>query len=284
MKCQVLMKVLQCGSFTEAGHALGYSQSGISHIISSLEKEIGLSILTRDRTGTRMTSDGELLMPYITSLYNAECAFYEQVDRLKDIDTGKVCIAADRGNASHRLPKIMKEFHKHYPHIHFELIEGQSSEIAAAVRSGRADCGFCALTDAQSLTEIHLYNDRFMAVLPESHEPHSEDCFALKEVSQYPFIQLYGETGLKLKNLFEEQNIKANIQYTVQDEFAVLALVEEGLGISLLPEYILQRGAYRVRTIPLSANIEQKAGLLYDHRAHLSPSAQAFFRFVINNR
>lgn len=64
-KYEVLLQTADLGSFTKASEVLGYTQSAISHIVTGLEDELGLKLLTRDRFGVRLTPEGEALLPAI---------------------------------------------------------------------------------------------------------------------------------------------------------------------------------------------------------------------------
>ena len=67
-KYEAFIKTVELGSLTKAAETLGYTQSGVSHMIQSLEDEVGTKLMHRDRSGIRMTSDGEQLLPYFTDI------------------------------------------------------------------------------------------------------------------------------------------------------------------------------------------------------------------------
>ena len=67
-KYQIFLKTVECGSFTKAAEELNFSQSGISHAISSLEEELGVTLLSRNRGGVTLTGDGRALLPQIQQL------------------------------------------------------------------------------------------------------------------------------------------------------------------------------------------------------------------------
>ena len=67
-KYQVFLKTVECGSFTAAAQQLSFTQSGVSHAISGLEEELGVTLLSRSRGGVTLTADGWALMPYIQEI------------------------------------------------------------------------------------------------------------------------------------------------------------------------------------------------------------------------
>jgi DNA-binding transcriptional LysR family regulator len=67
-KHMAFVMTVEYGSFTKAAEMLNYSQSGISRMINDLEKEWGVSLLERGRSGVRLTSDGLKLLPFAKSV------------------------------------------------------------------------------------------------------------------------------------------------------------------------------------------------------------------------
>ena len=92
-KYQVFLKVVSCGTFTKAAEALNFTQSGISHAITSLESELGITLLSRNRGGVVLTADGRAVLPKIEKLCAAHHALMQTVEGLKDMDSGLVKIA-----------------------------------------------------------------------------------------------------------------------------------------------------------------------------------------------
>ena len=82
-KYQIFLKTVECGSFTKAAEELNFSQSGISHAISSLEEELGVTLLSRNRGGVTLTGDGRALLPQIQLL----CTEYHRL--AQNVRTGR---------------------------------------------------------------------------------------------------------------------------------------------------------------------------------------------------
>lgn len=71
-KYRLMIKAIELGNLTKAASELGYTQSGASHQIKSVEEELGIKILQRDRSGTKLTTEGRLLLPYIREAISCE--------------------------------------------------------------------------------------------------------------------------------------------------------------------------------------------------------------------
>ena len=168
-KYMAFLKTVEYGSFTKAAESLSYSQSGISRMISDLEKEWQVSLLERGRAGVRLTSDGLTILPHIQTVVRAYQDLQREVDELNGLQSGLIRIGTFSSVATHWLPNIIKAFQKDYPNIDYELLLGDYTEIENWILEGRVDCGFLLLPVHPELEIIPLAKDELLAVLPENH-------------------------------------------------------------------------------------------------------------------
>ena len=246
LKYLAFVKTVEYGSFTHASEALHYSQSGISRMIADLEKEWSLTLLERSRTGVRLTSDGAALLPYAKNL----CAEYQklqmQVDDLHGVQTGLIRIGTFSSVATHWLPNIIKAFQKDYPGIDYELLLGDYTEIEAWIAEGRVDCGFLRLPTRPEFEAIPLQQDRLMAILPEDHPLAALDKVPLAALCREPFMLLEKGAKAEIAAVFERSHLQPQVRFTTWDDYAIMSMVESGLGLSILPELILRRIPYHI--------------------------------------
>ena len=81
-KLEALAAAVEYGSFTRAAENLGYTQSGLTHMMNSLEKDIGFPVLLRGRQGVRLTPAGERIFPLIRNLLDADEALGREIGRI----------------------------------------------------------------------------------------------------------------------------------------------------------------------------------------------------------
>lgn len=245
-KYVALLKTVECGSFTKAAEELSYSQSGISRMIGDLEKEWEVSLLERGRGGIRLTSDGLMLLPYVKRI----CAEYEslqrQVNELHGLQSGLIRIGTLSSVAAHWLPNIIRKFHEDYPNISYELISGEYQEIESWIFEGRVDCGFLRLPVHAELETVFLERDKFFVILPENHEMAGCERFPSKALEEYPFMLLEKSGRPEIFELFDEYRLKPDVHFRTWDDYAIMSMVENGLGISIMPELLLKRVPYRI--------------------------------------
>ena len=96
LKYMAFIKTVEYISFTNTAQMLNYSQSGISRMISDLEKEWKVSLLERSRSGVRLTSDGTKLLPYAKEVCEHYMKLQMQIDELNGLRSGLIRIGTFR--------------------------------------------------------------------------------------------------------------------------------------------------------------------------------------------
>ena len=279
-KYMAFVKTVEYGSFTKAAEILNYSQSGISRMISDLEKEWNVSLLERGRAGVRLTSDGLLLLPFTKSICNAYQKLLMQVDELNGLQSGLIRIGTFSSAATHWLPNIIKEFQKNHPNIEYELLLGDYTEIESWILEGRVDCGFLRLPTRPELETIFLEQDKLLVILSENHPLADCERFPVNRLCDYPFILLEKGARAEISELIEQWNVLPNVQFTTWDDYAIMAMVESGLGISILPQLILQRIPYRIVAKELEIPAYRKIGLALRDKGSASLAVKRFLDYL----
>ena len=277
-KYLAFVKTVEYGSFTKAAERLNYSQSGISRMINDLEKEWKISLLERSRSGVRLTSDGLTLLPYAKNV----CAEYEklqaQVDEINGLQSGIIRIGTFSSVATHRLPNIIKRFQTDYPNIDYELLLGDYTEIENWISEGRVDCGF--LPAHADLETYFLEQDKLLVVLPENHALAGCSLFPVKALADYPFMLLEKGAKAEISEIFERCNVTPKIHFTTWDDYAIMSMVESGLGISILPQLILQRVPYKIITKELDVPAFRNIGLALRSKKNSSLAVKRFLEYI----
>lgn len=245
-KYMSFVKAVEYGSFTKAAERLHYSQSGISRMIGDLEKEWNIVLLERRKDGVRLTSEGMKLLPHAKNLVAEYEKLQMQVDELNGLQSGLIRIGTFSSVATHWLPNIIREFQKSYPQIEYELLLGDYSEIETWILDGRVDCGFLRLPAHPELDTIFLEQDQLMAILPENHPLKDCEKFPISALCTEPFLLLEKGGKAEISEIFESNGLVPDVWFTTWDDYAVMSMVESGLGISILPQLILKRVPYRI--------------------------------------
>ena len=261
-KYKALIETIELESFTKAADALGYSQSGISRMIGDLEKEWNVTLLERSKSGLKLTSDGLKILPYAKSVCEAYDKMQMQIDSIHGLETGLIRIGTFSSVATHWLPNIIKAFQKDYPGIEYELLLGDYTEIEEWILEGRVDCGFLRLPASAELDCIFLEKDELKAIIPADHPLAGQAVFPLRELCRKPFMLLEKGARAEISELFERNNLKPDVRFTTWDDYAVMSMVESGLGVSILPELILKRVPYRIVSKSLDVDAYRQIGFV----------------------
>ncbi|MBQ7174103.1 MAG: LysR family transcriptional regulator [Lachnospiraceae bacterium] len=279
-KYEALIKTVEYGSFTKAADELSYSQSGISRMIADLEKEWGIILLERDRSGVRITSDGMKLLPFARKLCENYRQMRDEVDALKGIQSGFIRIGTISSTATHWIPNIIARFRQDYPDIDYELLPGDYTEIENWIEEGRVDCGFLSLPTRPEFETILLDRDELVAVLPENHPLVSKSFVRAEDLLSDPFMLLDKGKRSEFAAVFERRGLQPDVRYTTWDDNAVLSMVEHGLGISIMSKLVLRRMSFHVEIRSLDPPEYRELGLALRNRKSVSSATQKFLTYL----
>jgi len=249
-------------------------------MIGDLEKEWKVSLLDRDRNGVSLTSDGQLLLPYARDMVNDYRKLQMQVDELRGLKSGMIRIGTFSSAAAHWLPNIIREYQKDFPNIDYELLLGDYEEIEQWVREGRVDCGLTKLPVSSELEAIFLEQDSYMAILPEGHPLAEEKVFPAAYFEKEPFLLLEHGRKEEVSEYLEQQGLSPKVHFTTWDDYAIMSMVESGLGISILPKLILRRVPYKIRILPLSKPFARNLGLILKSSKSASIATKTFLDYL----
>lgn len=279
-KYAAFLKTVEYGSFTKAAESLSYSQSGISRMIADLEKEWEVSLLERGRGGVRLTSDGITLLPYVKRLCMEYGSLQRQVNEMKGLQTGLIRIGTLTSVATHWLPNIVRKFHADYPNIEYELISGEYIEVEEWILEGRVDCGFLRLPAHPDLETVFMERDELLVILPENHRLADCEVFPVEALCEDPFMLLEKGGRMEASELFEKYHLKPDVHFRTWDDYAIMSMVESGLGISIAPELFLRRTPYRIAKKKLNVPAYRDIAFALRCRKTASMAVKRFMEYL----
>ena len=281
-KYLAFVKTVEKGSFTAAAESIDYAQSSVSKMIADLEKEWGMNLLERSRNGVCLTSSGEQMLPYIRRLLNEYENLEGQLSRMKGLEKGIVRIGTFASVAINLLPDIFAQLKADYPGIEYELLLGDYNEIENWLKEGRLDCAFLRLPTASDFQTIELIKDEYKLVLPVGHPLAEKERVKIEEIKGQPFLLLEHGGKTEVSDLLERHQLKLDIAFTTWEDFAIMAMVEKGLGVSILPDMILRRIPYRLEIRPLEEPYYRTIGLAFRDRKNFTPAVGLFVEYLMD--
>ena len=280
-KYQTLMSVVDCGSLTRAAAELGVTQSAVSHSLDSLEKELGFTVIRRSRAGVQLTGEGERLLPAVRSLLAAAEQLNQTASSIRGLESGTVRIGAFTSVAVHWLPPVLKEFQQDYPKVDFKLLNGDYHDVEQWLADGSVDVGFVAMPAGVDCECIPLLEDRLLAILPRHSRFENYPKFPLVECETEPFISLLQSSDHDARRALEAAGVKPNVRFYTKDDYAVIAMVEQGLGISIMPELLLKGRHDDLQILPLIPEAKRTIGLAIAAGDRAGPATRRFADYVV---
>ena len=277
-KYQALAETVRAGSISAAARRLSYSQSGVSRMIADLERDWGICLLERGRKGVRLTADGQQVMPFVEAVCEDQRRLRERVAEVVGAQTGLIVIGTFSSVATHLIPPAIERFTREHPGIEYELRMGDYSEIESWVADGLVDFGFLPYPPQEPREDLArevVATDELMAVVPQGHELAAREAISLDELAAEPFILLERGSDNEISPLFETAGLSLTVCLSTWDDYAIMSMVENGLGASILPNLILTRCPYRIERRPLDPPVTRDLAAIY-RPGLLSTSARAF--------
>ena len=279
VKYETFLKTVECGSLTLAAETLGCTQSAVSHSIASLESELGFPLITRNRGGVKLTDEGERLMPAVRTLLSGAEQLKQTVSSIRGLHAGTVRIGAFTSVAVHWLPPILKRFQQDYPNVEFRLLNGDYHDVNRWIQDGSVDIGFVNMPTSLDCECITLMEDRLLAIVPKNSHFASYPKFPLIECETEPFISLLESSDHDARRALESAGVRPNVRFYTKDDYAIIAMVEQGLGISIMPDLLLKGRHDHLVALPLQPDSVRTIGLAV---ASNGPATRKFAEYVVD--
>ncbi|QRY42597.1 LysR family transcriptional regulator [Mycolicibacterium boenickei] len=278
---QCFIAVAEEGTFTAAGRRLHLAQSGVSAHIKGLEREVGQRLFERHPRAAKLTAAGEALLPHVRAAMDALTSGRAAIDGLTGLLHGRVAIGTITSISprSIDLPQLLASFHRMHPGVDLSLVEDAASMLTQRISDGHLDVAFTSLTAAttRGMQVRELHREAVIAILPPSSALAGRDEVPLNELADHPLIALPEGSGLRwqLDRALERAAVRARIAFEASDPDVLVALVEQGLGVGLVPESALAQSdqlvSVRVTDLPPG-----RLGVIWRNRPTVNPAAQAF--------
>ncbi len=274
-KIGALLRALELGSLSAAAEELGYTPSGMSRMMASLEAELGFPLLIRARDGLRATRECERLLPHLQTLAGDAELAQRVADALRGVESGSVYVGTPYPAYFQELSRLMAAFSEKHPGIHLGLLEGMSSELARKVERREAD--FCIISERDGDFDfLPLIDDPLVALVSPEHPLSKAARVTPEDLSREPFILLHPEVDTDCSRYLQAHGVAPDVRFSCRDTYAVYHMVEAGLGITVDNALFAASVQSGVRAVPLDPPQIVPIGIATPRRGLLSPAAAAF--------
>lgn len=281
---QVFKTIAEAGSFQKAADLLGLTPSAISHTISSMENELGFSVLTRSKSGVSLTNYGEKLLPYVNGVLNSDESLQQMIADLNGLKQGKVKIGVFSSVCTSWLPEILHSFRRKYEKIEMEVFQGTYEDVFLWMKRGVVDLGFLSVSSAKDLPIVPLYRDPLLCVLPKGAKKESPgEAIGIEEMKHHQFVTQRDSTDADIQNFLKENSLQVQSNYHVVDDLSTVALVEKGFGICLMPELVMRDIPYKVDCYLTEPRASRIIGLAVMNPEFMAPAVRTMYNHIIKN-
>lgn len=276
LKCEAFLAAADTGSFTIAAERLGYTQSGITRMISTLEEDIGFRLFVRSKKGVVLTENGRSMVPLFREIVRAQKNAEQYSQDIKGIVQGTVTVGSYFSISAMWMPQILSRFQESYPGIQVRLQEGGNAEMRKWLSEKSVDCCFCAGMNPEGTDWIPLYQDEMVAWLPKDHPMASANSYPVRNLEQEPFIHTDPDDDTDQDRLIQKWHLKMNTRYTTRDGFATYNMVASGLGVSFNQKLISRDWNERIAEVPFDPPEYITLGIAVPSLKKASPATRKF--------
>lgn len=281
---QVFKTVADQGSFRKAADILGLTPSAISHAISSMEGELGFSVLNRSKNGVTLTNYGEHLLPYVNAVLNSDESLQQAIAEFNGLKQGKVKIGCFSSVCTNWLPDIMHSFQKEYPGICIEVFQGTYDDVAYWIKNGVVDLGFLSVSSAADIPIEPLYKDPLLCVVPKGTVKQKDSAYMeIDEMRNHQFVTQRECTDADIQNFLKENSLNVQSNYHVVDDLSTIAMVANGFGICLMPEMVMKDIPYEVDCYPVKPDAYRIIGIATLNPEFMAPAVRTLYNHVLEH-
>jgi DNA-binding transcriptional LysR family regulator len=275
---QSFVAVADTGSFTEAAYAVDLTQSAVSHALSALEGELGVTLLERNRKGVvALTDVGQKIIPHARTLLAQVEAIKQEAKARQGETTGKLRLGSMFSIVSpDLLAGVLTCFRASYPEVEIVLFEGSMREVGDWIEKSIVEVGF-VLFPAQGIEVTPLTTDELCVLVPPGHRLHTKTAVTPSDLQEEGWIMEKNQCAFQLmKGAVGSSGVRPQIRYQASDSATILAMVRESLGITLMPRMVLPKKPEGIVVLPLDPPHQLQIGLAVRSQAMVSNAARLF--------
>lgn len=279
---KIFLTVADCGSFTAAAAQWNYTPSGVVHMVNALEQEFGFPLFIRTRRGVRLTADGEQLVAPLRDLVQCDDRLRQVCSKVRGVLTGTVRIGAYYSISVHWLPPVIGKFHQDFPGVQIELLEGHHQMLDELLSQSRIDLCLYSRTLRSGREWIPLRADRMMAVLPPGHRLATSTAFPIGAYADAEMVLSARGGDADVLHVFSKYRLTPTVSYTTEEDHAAIAMVESGLGITMLNELATRGIRTSAVILPLSPDERVELGIALPSYTQTPPAVRRFVEYLVS--
>lgn len=281
---RLFLHVAEAKSLTLGAERSALSPAAASMRVKSLEAALGAPLLYRNQRGISLTPAGEAFLRHARRILQDVARMSADLRQFAKGMKGQVRLFANTTALSDFLPKVLGTFLASHPHVNIDLRELPSAGIVRAVQDGSADVGIVSgHVGAEGLQTLPYYVDRLVLVAGESHPLAGRDAVAFGDALDYDFVGRNPGSALHafVSDIVTSYGRAMKLRIQVGSFEEMGRLVEEGIGVGVMPISAVQRLKRRIRVVPITeAWSVQSLKICFRDRAALPEFARELVEYL----
>lgn len=285
-RIEAFVEIANQGTITRAAEVLCLTQPTVTTRLRELERELGQDLFTREKHGMRLTEAGRTLLPYAQRSLQALRDGREALDHLRDATGGKITIGSTPFISTYLLPSLLKNFSMAFPRVHIVVRTGHSEEVLAAVLTEEVQIGLVGRASHPDIESEKLHEDELVLVVHPDHPFTSRAGIVIDDLSHEKFV-LFDRTSPYYeltKSILLDAGVATSAAMELDTVEAAKKMVEEGMGIALLPRIAILRELQlgTVKEVPISdaPTVKREMLAIFRKGVQLGGIARAFLKVV----
>jgi len=280
---EVFLAVAQERSFSRAAETLHRTQPAVSQAIRRLEAELGESLFDRSSKDGTLTAAGKVLLEFSQQMLNLRQHAHAAIRELRDLHRGKLSLGANEYTVMSLL-RLVPIFRARHPHIKIEVKRSLASRIPGEIIGRDVEIGVVSFKpNDPAIKSLAIDVDELALVVAPNHPLADQKIVSVRDLGAEAFIahnvpSPYREKVIKT---FAQARTPLNISMEMPTLESIKRLVEQGMGIALIPRLAAQIEIERNQLVGLvvrEMKFERRLYLIYRKGATLSHAAKAFLR------
>ncbi|AUX94310.1 LysR family transcriptional regulator [Mixta gaviniae] len=281
---RVFVAVAQQGSFSQAGQAIGLSQSAVSHSIKELETEMGIRLLDRTTREVLLTDAGQQLATRLERLLEELNTTLLDARSFGQQRSGTVRVAASQTISAHLMPQCLAASQLNYPEIKVMLRDRPQQWVVQSVRNAEVDFGIVVGPLAADEFESQpILDEPFLLLCRQDDDLAQAEAIRWQMLNGRTLVLQDYASGSRvlIDEALRQQRVSAEIVQEIGHPTTLYPMVEAGIGISILPALALPLPAGRPLTVRrLLPEINRTLMLIRRKNRSLTPAAEAIWQEV----
>lgn len=233
------MAVTEELNFTKAAEKLCIAQPPLSRQIKDLENELGVKLFIRSHHSLQLTEEGILFRQYAGQIINLVNKSVEDVREMKKGLQGTLYLASVEGHAPSLFSRWIADFHKSYPHVQYNLWNGNSDDVLSRVKKDLCDLAIILEPhQEEGIYTLPVYQEPWIAMMPSDHPlaQNEEPTVNLADLAPYELIVPSRDSRVQeIKSWFHQIDINPLVRCRIAHTLNACELTRQGVGISIFP-------------------------------------------------